>query len=244
MLKRFVSAAVVMVCASFASATQFFAFSDPGLPGLRAEAEFTLLDATTLQIRLRNTSTGVPAGFDSSDQLLTGLSWDFGGPGLRGTDVMITGGSVLIGPFSMSLNFSTGSYGPGSDVSGEYGYGNMDGTGALANFISANTAQATPFGGPNLDGPDSIDGPQAGLVANPAPMDLGGLGAIQDEIIATLSLNQPITEGQLAQDLERNLVRVEYGSDAAFITVPEPATVVLLLLACGGAFARGGRRSR
>ncbi len=99
---------------------------------------------------------------------------------------MITGGTVLTGPTSSSLNFSIQNVGPNENVSGEWGYGNLDGTVALTNFISANTAQATPFGGMNLDGPANIDGPQAGLVADPLLIALGGLGAIQDEVIATL----------------------------------------------------------
>lgn len=219
----------MLLVAPAASASQLFIFSDPS--GLSAEAEFTLLGPTTLEVRLKNTSTGVPNGFGSSDQILTGVSWDFGHPGFNG-DTMITGGSVVIGPTSQSVNFDTGSYGPGHDVSGEYGYGNMNGTGALTNFVSGNAAQATPFGGPNLDGPANIDGPQGGLVASPVLVPLGGLGAIQDEIIATLTLSDPITEAELINDLFTNQVRVEFGSDAFFITVPEPAS--LLLLAMGG----------
>src|SRR4029453_10378855 len=34
--------------------------------GLAGEAEFTLVNPTTLQVRLRNTSTGVPGGFSNS----------------------------------------------------------------------------------------------------------------------------------------------------------------------------------
>ena len=42
--------------------------------GLAAEVEFTLLDPTTLEVRALNASTGVPAGFDEADQMLTGVS--------------------------------------------------------------------------------------------------------------------------------------------------------------------------
>ncbi len=136
---------------------------------------------------------------------------------------------MIIGPDSASVDFDTGSQGPGYDVSGEYGYGNMDGTGALTNFISANTAQAIPFGDVNLDGPNSIDGSQAGLVADPILVHLGGLGAIQDEIIATLTLSESLADLDL---LDENLVCVEFGSDAFFITTPEPAA--LFLLSVGG----------
>ena len=210
-------------------------FTDPS--GLAAEAEFTLLNATTLEVRLRNTSTGVPGGFDSADQLLTGISWDFGLAGTNPGDVEITGGSVIIGPTSASVNFDTGSYGPGDDVSGEYGFGNNDGTGAMLNFISGNTAQATPFGGTNLDGTVNIDGPQAGLVADPILVPLGGLGAIMNEYIATITLSGPLQDLSFLDD---NGAQVEFGSDAAFIFVPGPAGAVLLM----GALGFSARRRR
>lgn len=221
-------AAGSVLLADVASANILIHFSDPS--GLAAEAEFTILNPTTLQIRLRNTSTGVPLGFDSADQLLTGLSWDFGHPGFNG-DIMITGGTVLTGPTSSSLNFDITNVGPNADVGGEWGYGNMDGTGALTNFISGNEAQSTVFGGPNRDGPVGIDGPQAGLVASPVLVPLGGLGAIQDEIVATLTLSGELTKAALLHDLQSNGVRVEFGSDAAFIEVPAPAAAGMLGIA-------------
>ena len=161
---------------------------------------------------------------------MTGVSWDFGHVGFNG-DANITGGSVVIGPDSNSSDFDTGSYAAGTDVSGEYGYGNMDGTGALANFVSAHSSQTTPFGGANLDGPVSIDGPQAGLVADPAVIALGGIGAIQDEFIATITLShtEVIDDSHILGDL--GIVRIEFGSDARFIDSPEPASLILALLA-------------
>lgn len=237
---RFVAVSVVAGLASSANAGYLFTFSDPS--GLGAEAEFTMLNSTTLQIRLKNTSTGAPGGFSNSDQILTGISWDFGPPGL-GAIVSITGGSAMTGPTSSSVNFDVLNVGPNTDVSGEWGYGNMDGTGALPNFVTANNAQATPFGGPNLDGPSSIDGPQGGLVANPLIIGLGGLGAIQDEIIATVSLSGPYTSAQLLTDLIGNGTRVEFGSDAAFLPgtfVPGPGA--LAALAAGTLL--GARRRR
>ena len=156
--------------------------------------------------------------------------WDFGDPGFNG-DITITGGGVVIGDTSASLNFDNVVFqlGPGDDTSGEWGYGNMDGTGALTNFISANTALATPFGGANLDGTVSLDGPQGGLVADPGIVPLGGLGAVQDEVVATLTLSGAITEQELLDDLIGNAVRFEFGSDAAFFDViPEPSTALLL----------------
>ena len=256
LLRRLIAILAVVWMAEGVAGSIIVTFSDPS--GLAAEAEFSLLNATTLRIRLRNTSTGVPGGFGNSDQILTGLAWDFGDPGSNG-DITITGGTVFTGPKSRSLNFNIQNVGPNEDVSGEWGYGNMDGTGLLTNFISANTAQVTPFGGLNLDGPVNIDGPQGGLVADPLLIPLGGLaaiqdevivlsfsggglGAIQDEVIATLSLSGALTESQLLADLIANGVRVEFGSDAAFIdgVVPAPGTIALLGIA--GLLGRPRRR--
>jgi hypothetical protein len=212
-----------------------FSFSDPS--GLSAEAEFTLLNATTLQIRLRNTSTGVPVGFSNSDQILTGLSWDFGAPGINPGDITITGGSAVIGPSSASVNFSTGAYGAGTDIGGEWGFGNSGISGLLANAISGNQSGMTAFGGANLDGPAVLDGPQGGLISSAFSLDLGGLGAIENEIVATLTLSGAITEAQLFNDLSANGIIIEFGSDAAFI--PAPGALALLGLA-----ALGRRRRR
>jgi len=230
MSTRILAGAALCVGAMATSASAGILYtSAPHPDGLAAEAEFTLLNPTTLQIRYKNTSTGVPAGFNNADQILSGVSWDFGHAGFNG-DTMITGGSVVTGPTSSSINFSVSNVGPNSDVSGEFGYGNMDGTGALTNFVSSNAAQATPFGGANLDGPVNIDGPQGGLVANPILVPIGGLGAIQNEVIATLTLSIAITEQELADDLANNGVRFEFGSDAAFLPgIPTPATLPVLI---------------
>jgi hypothetical protein len=225
-VRRIAIAVSVGLMCQLASASEIFILTDPS--GLAAEVEFTLVDPTTLEVRARNISTGVPAGFEAADQILTGISWDFGEPGFGPGDPGLTGGIVVIGPASTSLDFDTGTYGPGFDVSGEWGFGNMDGSGALLNFISANAAQATPFGGPNLDGPVNIDGPQGGMVADPLLIPLGGLGAIQDEVVATLTIDEPL--GDLGF-LSANAVRVEFGSDAAFIEVPEPRALGLFLIA-------------
>ena len=232
--KLSVLVAAALACQS-ASAGTVVLFSDPS--GLSAEAEFTMLTPTTLEVRLKNTSTGAPLGFDSSDQILTGVSWDFGDVGFNG-DAMITGGAVATGPGSASVNFSVANVGANADVSGEYGYGNMDGTGALTNFVSANAAVGIPFGGANLDGPVNVDGPQGGLISSAFSLPLGGLGAIEDEIIATLTLSEPVAQADVLGDL--GLARVEFGSDAFFITNPEPASVALLGL--GGLTLMSTRR--
>ena len=186
-----------------------------------------LLDPTHLEVRARNISVAVPAGFLAADQLLTGVSWDFGASGAAPGDPLIIGGFVQVGVGSYTIDFDSGNYEPGADVSGEYGYSNLDGTGMLQNFFSANGAQTTPFGGPNLDGPPNLNGPQAGMVADPVLVPLGGVGAIQNEVIATLTIDQNLGDLNF---LFENSVRVEFGSGAAFITIPEPGTLAGLAI--------------
>ncbi len=188
--------------------------------GLAAQATFTLDDSNLaeLKIELVNISTGVPAGFDSSDQLLTGISWDFGMAAVGAT------GMVVIGPDGYSINFDI-NLGADDDVSGEWGYGNTGGTGMLTNIVSTNTAKATRFSDTNLDGPLDLDGPQAGICTDPPQVSLGGnLGAIADSVIITLTLDTPLANLNF---LLENGVVAEFGSDAAFL-VPEPTTICLL----------------
>ena len=220
-------------------------FSDPS--GLAAEAEFTMLDPTTLEIRLRNTSTDVPDGFDEAMQILTTISWDFGQVGVHDDDPQIIGGAVVIGPTSQSVNFNVNGpsspqdFGPGTDLSGEYGFGNTGNTDALINSLSGNTAHVALFSDGNLDGPNNISGPQAGLIANPAIIALSGLGAIQNEIVATLNLSKPVAQADVLGDL--GIARVEFGSDAAFIDTPEPASLALALWGTVTLLLSGRRRS-
>lgn len=197
--------------------------------GLSAQATFMLNTAEPwlLRIRLVNTSTGVPSGSDSADQILTSVAFDLGAPGANDADPRIIAGVAHIGPGGRSIDFDkvVTPLGPGDDVSGEWGYGNGGGTGLLLNFVSANTAGASRFSGTNLDGPASLDGPEGGIVTDPPQASLGGLGAIADSVDFTLTLNAPLSDLDF---LTGNKVRVEFGSDAAFLEIPEPVTVWLL----------------
>jgi len=209
------------------------------LNGLSARAVFKWDSAApaVMIIELTNTSTGVPSGFDNAQQILTGISFDFGEPGYNG-DAVITGGTVVLGAGGACFNMDV-TVGPGGDLSGEWGYGNMDGTGLLTNLVSADQAQATCFGGANLDGPPNIDGPQGGVVTNPPLVSMGGLGAVGDTVIITLNLDRSLTGLQFLYD---NGVMCEFGSDAAFL-VPEPATMLLVGLGFAGLIGRKKTRS-
>ncbi len=198
--------------------------------GLSAEATFTFdtTDATELEIELINTSTGVPTGFDNADQILTSISFDMGQSGENALDPEITSGTVVVGTGSVSLNFDNvvSQLVAGDDTSGEWGYGNGGTTGLLPNFVSTNQAGTTRFTGSNLDGNNPLDGPQGGVVTDPPQVALGGLGAIGDSIVITLTLDTALSNLDFLED---NGAVVEFGSDAAFM-IPEPATVTALIV--------------
>ena len=216
------------VNAGLVSTTIDFVNSD----GLGAQATFSFDDAVNsdiLTIELSNTSTDVPDGFDSADQLLTSISFDLGLLGNNVADPTIDSGAVEIGLGSVSLNFKPSGgtlLDPqliaGDDVSGEWGYGNIGTTGLLPNIVSVNASHTTAFGPTNLDGPDGLDGPQGGIAADPPLVSIGGLGVISDSVVITLALSSDLSDLSFLN----NGAIVEFGSDAAFI--PEPATVVLL----------------
>ncbi|MCE5278982.1 MAG: PEP-CTERM sorting domain-containing protein [Planctomycetaceae bacterium] len=215
--------------------------TDDGMPlaGLSAQATFFWDDAApdSLKISLRNTSTSVPGWFDSADQILTSLSFDLGG-------LAITGGTATIAAGSQSVSFDcipvqlTG----GADVSGEWGFGNS-GSGSsplLTNVISAMRAHtSTRFGPVNMDGPTNLDGPQGGIVTSPALVSLDGLGAVADCINFDLTLSSDLL-GLGFLNNGHSLV-AEFGSDAAFVTVPEPATMSLLAVCSLAAVIRRRR---
>lgn len=249
-------AIILSAAALFSSAATSFGstvtFSDTN--GLSAEASFALLDSgNTIRIALRNTTSTVPAGFDSSDRLLTGIAFDLGG-----VDILATGSSVLTGASSYTVNFNPSgpggsqNYGANYDVSGEYGFGNGSATGTLSGFsgltnhVSTNTSHTTPFGGPNLDGPSGLSGPAGGLISTAGLTGFGdGQGAIHDEIIITLGLSSALADLSFLE----NGARVEFGSDRFFLNGTPTSTTVIPLpgpaaLAGAGLLLVGTRRRR
>lgn len=218
-------------------------FTFTSVEGVDATVVFNLIGNFTLQVTVTENSSLFTVrdsdgmAFGASDRILTTISWDFPPAGAGGTE--IAGGTVFTGSTSNSVNFDVNSVGPNADVSVEWGFGNNDGTMAFQNFISANNAQSTAFQvvdgtHPNLDGnAPNIDGPQGGLISAANAGSLGGIGAIQNQIVVTLALSA------FTSDLDFLLgdpgVRIEYGSDFLLLpdVIPAPAAVFLGAMGMG-----------
>lgn len=225
-------AAAAMAAAALASqaSASTVNFSDPS--GLSAQASFALLNGgSTLQIALRNTSTGAPAGFSGADHLLTSVAFN-----LNGVSIVGNGSTVHLGAASQSVNFYS-FHGPGSNVSGEFGFGNSGTTGFEnhPNFVSSSSGGSpTRFNGPNLHGPPSgsLNGPQGGLVSGAHLGSIGSHAAINDEVIMTLNLSSALADLSFLN----NGVRIEFGSDRMFLD-GSTTTVVLIPLPASAAMA-------
>ncbi|MCY2928659.1 MAG: PEP-CTERM sorting domain-containing protein [Planctomycetota bacterium] len=209
------------------------------LNGLSARATFKLdtVAPNTLVITLKNTSTGVPAGTDSASQMLAGLSFDLGQPGALAGDPSITGGSAVIGPGGVSVGISP-ALSAGADISAWWGYGN-NGTGViLPNRTTAmRGGNSIGFTGSNLQGPGG------GIVTNPPLVAMGGQSGFADSVVVTLTLDKPLANLSFLG----NGVLAEFGSDYRFaqgtFTVPEPASLTVLVLGSLGALLRRRRRA-
>jgi len=239
MAPRSVIAAAAALTLAAGAANAGIVLSGTGANGLSGEAEFTLVTGTQLQIRLKNTTGVVPAGFQGAAQILTAVGFDLGAAGNQASDPTITGGNVKVGPTSFSVNFDVQSKLAGDDVSGEWGYSNTAQSGQLANYIAAMAAGTTGFGGPNLDGPGNLDGPQGGLISAGSGATLGGLGAVENEVVITLNLSKSIPN----LDFLNRGARFEFGSDAFFLDVQIP-TPGAAALAGVGLLAAARRRRR
>jgi hypothetical protein len=208
-----------------------------GPDGLSATADFFLNpDGYDLGITLTNTSTGIPSGFSNSDALLTSISFDLGSN-------FITGGIAFTGDSVLSFDSTPPSTGPGGtyNVSPEYGYGNSGTTGLLDNYVSAMQSGTTKFASGNLDGPDVLDGPQAGLSNDVYEAFFGSsnpLGRINNSITFWLGLDEGLSDLSF---LQKGAI-VEWGSDAAHTPVPEPATMLLLGSGLFGIVGYGRRK--
>lgn len=206
------------------------------LSGLSARATFSL-SGTSLTVLLENTSLGVPAGFEASDQLLVSLGWR-----LPDGVELVDGVFATIAAASHG-DGAWGSLGPGDSVAEEWVWTN-DGAGdLLANYPQVITTSnglgsgtATGFGGHT----NNVAGPFGGIAASAPFVNIPtSQKAVSNAIVYNLTLSDSLTEQQLNEAAQGSIV--EFGSDEQYLAVPEPATA-LLLAVCGIAVSR--RRAR
>ena len=90
-------------------------------------------------------------------------------------------------------------------------------------------------------GMGSVNGPFGGIAADPPLRNIPrNRVAVSDSIEFTLTLSGTISEPQLRELAEASLV--EFGSDARYLSTPEPGT--LLLIAAGALLTLGNRLRR
>lgn len=193
--------------------------------GLSARATFEL-SGTTLDILLQNTSTGAPMGFEAADALLVSLALDLPTTFASGDLAQIATGSAGFGAWSTLV--------AGASVADEWLWGNGGAGDYLANFnqvittsngLGGGSGSAAHFTG---GGTGTVNGPSGGIAANPHTVSPGGLFGAQDTLFFRLTLAQTISESELESAAKAGVV--EFGSDARYLTTPEPASVVFMAL--------------
>ena len=190
--------------------------------GLSGTVDMTL-SGNVLTITLVNTSAAGSAS--GANGLLSGLAFNL--PGYSGA-VDIIGGSVILGPGSSFVNSPVG------DLSKEWGFQNSNAPGHF-NGLAVDTVVATmeadtttKFAGGNITLPDVLDGPEYGLVRTGG--NAGGLSAVQNSVVVTLTLSKTIAPGDYATYLGRinsGLVAIEFGSPTG--AVPDGGSTLVLL---------------
>ena len=201
------------------------------LAGLGARATFSL-SGTHLAILLENTSTGVPASFEVSDSLLVSLGFN-----LPAGVFIASGAAAQIGPGSAGLG-SWSARTAGASVGEQWIWTNDFGGDLMESYaqvISTSSGQGggtvTRFDG----GSGTVSGPFGGIATKPPMLTVpGSQPAVGNSIAFDLTLSSGLSAGQLAAVANASIV--EFGSDARYLGVPEPAAVVLAL--AGLVFAR------
>lgn len=207
------------------------------LNGLAARATFTTTGAL-MTVLLENTSTGLPAGFDTADSLLVSLGLNLP----QGTSI-VSGNTAVIGPGSVGLG-QWGALGAGDSVAVEWAWTNSGGGDLLNSFLqvistSMGNQGLTQFGG----GAANVGGPYGGITASPPLLNIpGAQRAVSNSILFGLTLSVPLTDAQLGMVANQSIV--EFGSDARYLRVPEPSSLALLAIGAIRLISRPKRSER
>jgi hypothetical protein len=223
-----------------------------------ASADFTVLGDGSLQIVLTNTASTTNA----AAQVLTNIEFNLNsgvvfnvGTG-SGSTVKIASGSNLV-------NNGAVLGGPGTDISGGYGFATgvtFSGLGpaqfgvSSVSFLSG--SGTTPIGGTFLPGiggthPNSLDGVDYGVIANQASSLNDGLPNQGPLAANSVVIDLKLASGSAAINLNAlNGVVFSYGSEQTGVPggvitpVPEPSTLALALTGAAGFSLTALRRLR
>lgn len=207
--------------------------TDP-LNGLAARATFDI-SGHQLLIQLENTSTGVPAGFSAAEQLVVslGLNLPVGVAFASGDSAVIGAGSHGLGAWSAR--------GAGDSVAEQWLWSNSFGGDLLAAYRNiVTTSSGLPAGSVGFGGHNSsVGGPYGGIAPNPLHLAIPpNQPAVRSRIDFTLTLTGTLSAAQLAEVAQGSMV--EFGSDARYLRVPEPSSLLLVLAPLAGLVRRRG----
>lgn len=195
------------------------------LNGLAARAEFEI-SGNQLTILLENSSTGIPTGFGAAQQLLVSL-----GMNLPTGVNFASGDTAVIGAGSAGVG-SWASRSAGASVAEQWNWTNFGAGDVLAAYRNVlTTSSGSPPGAVGFGGHHkNVGGPYGGIAPDPLLVSIPtNQPAVRNSILFSLTLTAPISEAELAAVAADSIV--EFGSDARYLRVPEPASIALAGLA-------------
>jgi hypothetical protein len=210
-----------------------------GPSGLSAKGTWSI-SGTELTILLENTSTGVPIGALTADQLLVSLGFNLV-DGITITAAV----SAEIGPGSVGVGLWDGLV-AGDSVAQEWLWTNDNGGDLMLAYdqiISTSEGQNAPTTWSFVDNSQGplVNGPAGGIAAAPPFLPIPGtFPAVSDSIEFKVTLSDTLTEMQLEEVAQASIV--EFGSDYQYLNVPTPG--VLALMGVAGLVAARPRRRR